>query len=53
MKCSNPGCITNKNEPVETEFVVESKKPVSLRCVYCDRLTTDIAENIGLDRVVR
>ena len=46
MKCSNPGCITNKNEPVETEFVVESKKPVTLRCVYCDRTTTDISENV-------
>ncbi len=46
MRCSNPGCITNKNEPVETEFVVESKKPVSLRCIYCDRTTTDISENV-------
>jgi aspartate carbamoyltransferase regulatory subunit len=46
MKCSNPGCITNQNEPVEPEFVVESKKPITLRCVYCDRLTTEIAENI-------
>jgi len=46
MRCSNPGCITNQNEPVEREFVVESKKPITLRCVYCDRITTEIAENI-------
>jgi len=46
MKCSNPGCITNKNEPVEPEFAVESKKPPTLRCKYCDRVTTDITENI-------
>jgi aspartate carbamoyltransferase regulatory subunit len=46
MSCSNPGCITNKNEPVEPEFVVEAKKPPALRCVYCDRMTTDIAENL-------
>jgi aspartate carbamoyltransferase regulatory subunit len=46
MKCSNPGCISNKDEPVEPEFVVESKKPISLRCIYCDRVTTDIANNI-------
>ena len=46
MKCSNPGCITNKNEPVEAEFEVESKKPISLRCVYCDRITTDVSDNI-------
>ena len=46
MRCANPGCITNKNEPVEPEFVVESKKPISLRCVYCDRVTTEISENV-------
>lgn len=46
MRCSNPGCITNKNEPVEPEFVVEAKRPPALRCIYCDRMTTDIAENI-------
>ena len=46
MRCSNPSCITNKNEPVEPEFAVETKKPLALRCTYCDRLTTDIAENI-------
>jgi aspartate carbamoyltransferase regulatory subunit len=46
MKCANPGCITNKDEPVEPEFVVESKKPITLRCIYCDRVTTEIAENI-------
>jgi len=46
MKCANPGCITNKDEPVEPEFIVESKKPITLRCIYCDRVTTEIAENI-------
>lgn len=46
MRCSNPGCITNKNEPVEPEFVVESKKPITLRCLYCDRVTTEISENV-------
>lgn len=46
MRCSNPSCITNKDEPVEPEFVVESKKPVTLRCVYCDRITTDVSEHV-------
>jgi aspartate carbamoyltransferase regulatory subunit len=46
MRCANPGCITNQNEPVETEFVVESKKPITLRCVYCDRVTTEVADNV-------
>jgi len=46
VKCANPGCITNQNEPVETEFAVVEKKPLVLRCHYCDRLLTDVAEHI-------
>ena len=46
IRCSNPNCITNQNEPVEPEFVVESKNPPVLRCVYCDRMVDDIAENL-------
>jgi len=46
IRCSNPNCITNKHEPVEPEFVVENKHPPVLRCVYCDRIQDDIAENL-------
>jgi len=46
VRCGNPNCITNMNEPVETEFVVESKKPLVLRCVYCDRIQEDVAERV-------
>ncbi len=46
VKCGNPNCITNMNEPIETEFVVESKKPVVLRCLYCDRIQDDFAERL-------
>jgi aspartate carbamoyltransferase regulatory subunit len=45
-KCGNPNCITNLNEPVEPEFVVESKNPPVLRCIYCDRIVEDIGENL-------
>lgn len=37
-KCSNPGCITNTNEPVLSKFKVfkeDGSDPV-LRCHYCD-----------------
>jgi aspartate carbamoyltransferase regulatory subunit len=44
VKCQNPGCITNQNEPIEPEFVVESKKPLLLRCIYCDRIMTDVSD---------
>ena len=46
VRCGNPNCITNMNEPVETEFIVESKKPLVLRCLYCDRLQENVAERL-------
>jgi aspartate carbamoyltransferase regulatory subunit len=46
IKCGNPNCITNKGEPVESQFVVESKCPVVLRCFYCDRIQEDFADRL-------
>ncbi len=45
-KCSNPNCITNRGEPVETEFQVTNGSQVKLRCLYCDRNVTDILASI-------
>lgn len=45
-KCSNPNCITNKGEPVDPEFSVISKYPMQLRCCYCDRMLTNISDNL-------
>jgi aspartate carbamoyltransferase regulatory subunit len=36
IKCSNPNCITN-NEKVPTKFYVLGKKPLKVRCHYCER----------------
>jgi aspartate carbamoyltransferase regulatory subunit len=44
--CSNPNCITNKGEPIDPEFRVEVRSPPKLRCVYCDRILTNISENL-------
>jgi len=38
-KCMNPKCITNF-EPVTTRFRVVSKKDVTLKCLYCEKITT-------------
>ena len=38
LKCPNPNCITNTNEPIENKFYVINKEPVTLRCHYCERL---------------
>ena len=45
-KCSNPNCITNRGEPVVPEFHVEERNPPKLRCCYCDRILTNISENL-------
>lgn len=46
VRCDNPNCITNLKEPVESEFVVESKNPPKLKCRYCDRELEDVGANI-------
>lgn len=46
VRCSNPNCITNQKEPVEPGFRVESRDPPRLRCDYCDREVSDVADHI-------
>ncbi len=38
LKCGNPSCATNKSEPVTPVFVVEKKRPIILRCKFCERI---------------
>ena len=45
-RCSNPNCITNRGEPVAPEFTVMGRHPPQLRCCYCDRLLTNISDNL-------
>ncbi len=45
-RCSNPNCITNRGEPVKPEFTVVSRHPPQLRCCYCDRMLTNISDNL-------
>jgi aspartate carbamoyltransferase regulatory subunit len=35
IKCANPACISNSNEPVEAKFYVECEDPLLLKCHYC------------------
>lgn len=44
VRCPNPGCISNTNEPIQSCFLVQAK---GMRCVYCDWLISkDITSNI-------
>jgi len=38
VKCGNPFCISNSNEPIKSMFYVESDEPLRLRCHYCGRI---------------
>jgi len=35
IKCVNPGCISNSNEPAEAKFYVKGEEPLLLKCHYC------------------
>lgn len=35
VRCANPKCITN-NEPMSTRFDVVSRRPMVIRCHYCN-----------------
>jgi aspartate carbamoyltransferase regulatory subunit len=35
IKCANPACISNSNEPVKSKFYVDCDEPLSLKCHYC------------------
>jgi aspartate carbamoyltransferase regulatory subunit len=45
-KCSNPTCISNAHEPVQSRFHVVTKDPLRIKCYYCDREPEDIADRI-------
>ena len=38
VKCTNPTCISNSNEPVQPIFYVEQEEPLRLSCHYCGHI---------------
>ncbi len=45
VRCQNPNCISNTQEPIKSRMIVKKKNPVLLRCVYCEQpLTERIAD---------
>ncbi|NKQ38779.1 MAG: aspartate carbamoyltransferase regulatory subunit [Methanosarcinales archaeon] len=37
VKCINPNCISNSNEPIQSKFnVYENNKKIQLVCIYCE-----------------
>jgi len=46
VKCSNPTCISNSNEPVKSRFIIINQDPLRIKCYYCEREPDDISERI-------
>ncbi len=46
VRCANPNCVTNSNEPVETSFQVVRERPLALKCHFCDRVQTKVEKYI-------
>ena len=48
VRCNNSTCITNQNEPIDSEFEVTGEEPVTLKCIYCGREMKgeQISENV-------
>jgi len=46
VRCSNPTCVSNYNEPVRSRFKVVNKDPPRIICYYCEREPEDISERI-------
>jgi len=38
IRCINPNCISNGSEPITSLLFVVQKKPLHLRCKYCDHV---------------
>ena len=39
VQCQNPSCITNNERGIFSNFKVVDRNPVTLRCMYCKRIT--------------
>ncbi|MGO8807030.1 MAG: aspartate carbamoyltransferase regulatory subunit [Candidatus Bathyarchaeia archaeon] len=35
IKCVNPCCVSNSDEPAEPKFYVKNEEPLTLKCHYC------------------
>ncbi len=47
VRCPNINCISNQGEPIESDFRVVRRRPVVLRCTYCDRQVTDFLKHLA------
>jgi len=44
--CSNPNCISNQNEPIQSNFKLSTDIQHGYACTYCERDIVDLAKRI-------
>lgn len=47
LRCPNPTCVSNQGEPVESSFRVLRRRPLLLKCEYCERQVTDVLRHLA------
>jgi aspartate carbamoyltransferase regulatory subunit len=47
VTCPNPSCISNQGEPIESEFKVVRRRPVVLKCAFCERTMDDFLSHLA------
>jgi aspartate carbamoyltransferase regulatory subunit len=47
LRCPNPNCVSNLPEPVESEFEVSERRPVVLKCAFCERRVDDFLRHLA------
>jgi aspartate carbamoyltransferase regulatory subunit len=47
IKCINPSCVSNSNEPISSRFYVKKEDPLLLKCHYCGYVIekSDVLDN--------
>ena len=46
LSCSNPNCISNQNEPIQSEFRLSRDSEHGYVCTYCERDIVDLARRV-------
>jgi len=46
LKCPNPCCISNSDEPIVSKFYIKAEEPLLLKCHYCG-VTLEQADVLG------
>ena len=47
LRCPNANCVSNQPEPLESEFEVAERRPVVLKCAFCERRVDDFQRHLA------